>query len=74
MLLREILLIWTLAQVVEDSNSINPRVHVAIHSNAANGEARGAEIYAHRFGWEGEKLARDIYPYLEMLTPTDDWV
>lgn len=63
----------TLAQVVEDSNSIKPRVHVAIHSNASNGEARGAEIYAHRFGGEGEKLARDIYPYLEMLTPTDDF-
>ncbi len=62
----------TLAQVVEDSNSVNPRVHVAIHSNAANGEARGAEIYTHRFGGEGEKLARDIYPYLEALTPTDD--
>ncbi|WP_290773200.1 N-acetylmuramoyl-L-alanine amidase [Anaerofustis sp.] len=62
----------TLAQVVEDSNSVNPRVHVAIHSNAANGEARGAEIYTHRFGGEGEKLARDIYPYLEALTSTDD--
>lgn len=62
----------TLAQVVEDSNSVNPRVHVAIHSNAANGEARGAEIYTHRFGGEGEKLARAIYPYLEALTPTDD--
>ena len=62
----------TLAQVVEDSNNINPRVHVALHSNAANGEARGAEIYTHRFGGEGEALARDIYPYLEALTPTED--
>jgi len=62
----------TLAQAVQDSNAIRPRVHVAIHSNAANGLARGAEIYAHRFGGAGEQLARDIYDYLSPLTPTED--
>lgn len=63
----------SLAQAVQESNRVNPRVHVALHSNAsANGQARGAEIYAHRFGGEGEKLARSIYEYLSALTPTDD--
>ena len=63
----------SLAQVVTESNSLNPRVHVALHSNAsASGEARGAEVYTHRFGGEGERLARDIYQYLSALTPTED--
>ena len=62
----------TLQEVVADSNALNPTVHVAIHSNAADGNARGSEIYTHRFGGEGEILARDIYKYLEDLTPTSD--
>lgn len=44
----------TLQEVVADSNALNPTVHVAIHSNAADGNARGSEIYTHRFGGEGE--------------------
>lgn len=64
----------SLQEVVAESNAIGPRVHVAIHSNAsANSTARGAEVYAHRFGGQGEQLARDIYQYLEPLTPTDDF-
>ena len=51
----------TLQQVVADSNRVDPTVHVALHSNAANGQARGAEVYAHRFGGAGETLARDVY-------------
>ena len=47
---------------------------MALHSNAsATGQARGAEIYTHRFGGEGERLARDIYQYLSALTPTTDF-
>lgn len=60
----------TLAQVVADSNSVSPRVHVALHSNASNGQARGAEVYAHRFGGEGERLARDVYERIEEISPT----
>lgn len=62
----------SLAEVVRESNAIGPTVHVALHSNAANGQARGAEIYAHRFGGAGEALARDIFEFLEPLTPTSD--
>lgn len=62
----------TLSQIVLDSNSAKPDIHVAIHSNAANGKARGCEIWCHKFGGNGEKLARSIYKYIEPLTPTND--
>ncbi len=60
----------TLQQVVVDSNRVDPTVHVALHSNAANGQARGAEVYAHRFGGAGETLARDVYARIEEIAPT----
>ena len=59
----------TLQQVVADSNRVDPTVHVALHSNAANGQARGAEVYAHRFGGAGETLARDVYARIEEIAP-----
>lgn len=62
----------TLQEVVAESNAANPKIHVAIHSNASTGNARGAEIYTHKFGGSGETLARDIYSYLSALTPTED--
>ncbi len=61
-----------LAQVVTDSNNKKPDIHFAIHSNASNGKARGCEVYCHKFGGEGEKLARAIYAELSPLTPTSD--
>lgn len=60
----------TLAQAVSDSNSKKPDIHFAIHSNAGGG--RGCEVYCHRFGGKGEKLARAIYGELSPLTPTED--
>ncbi len=63
----------TLAQVVADSNAKKPNIHFAIHSNASgNRKSRGAEVFCHRFGGEGEKLARSIYSELTPLTPTGD--
>ena len=62
----------SLQEVVAESNAVNPKVHVAIHSNAsANGTARGPEVYTHRFGGDGERLARDIYTNLEEISPVD---
>lgn len=62
----------TLTQVVADSNAKSPAVHVAIHSNAsANGNARGPEVYVHRFGGDAERLARDIYAQLLDISETD---
>jgi N-acetylmuramoyl-L-alanine amidase len=62
----------TLAEIVKDSNSKVVDIHVALHSNASNGKARGCEIYCHKFGGKGEKLARSIYEFLEPLTPAKD--
>lgn len=61
---------WSLAQVVADSNAKRPDVHFAIHSNAGGG--RGCEVYCHRFGGNGERLARAVYEELSPLTPTGD--
>lgn len=62
----------TLKQVVADSNIKQPDVHFAIHSNAFNGRARGCEVFCHRFGGLGERLARAVYNEIEPLTPTGD--
>lgn len=60
----------TLSQMVSDSNNKMPDVHFAIHSNAGGG--RGCEVYCHRFGGKGEKLARAVYAELSPITPTGD--
>lgn len=60
----------TLAQMVSDSNNKKPDIHFAIHSNAGGG--RGCEVYCHRFGGNGEKLARAVYAELSPITPTED--
>lgn len=60
----------TLSQVVADSNSRKPDIHFAIHSNAGGG--RGCEVYCHKFGGNGEKLAKAVYSELSPLTPTGD--
>lgn len=62
----------TLTQVVEDSNSFNPDLHVAIHSNANDGKSRGCLVFCHRFNSIGEKYARAIYKYLSAITPSSD--
>ena len=62
----------SLQEVVAESNAVNPKIHVAIHSNAsASGTARGPEVYTHSFGGDGERLARDIYSNLEEISPAD---
>jgi N-acetylmuramoyl-L-alanine amidase len=60
----------TLRQIVVDSNSKNPDVHFAIHSNAGGGQ--GCEVYCYKFGVVGENLARCIYNALSPITPTSD--
>lgn len=62
----------TLKQVVADSNSKDPTIHFAIHSNAFIGKNRGCEVFCHKYGGEGERLARGIYKELEPLTPSAD--
>lgn len=62
----------TLKEVVKDSNSKKPDIHFAIHSNACNGVSRGCEIFCHKLGGNGEKLAKAVYSEIEPLTPTKD--
>lgn len=62
----------TLDQVVTDSNSKKPDIHFAIHSNASSGNSRGCEVYCHKFGGDGEKLARAVYSEIEPNTPSSD--
>lgn len=62
----------TLAQVVTDSNIKKPDIHFAIHSNAGSGNSRGCEVYCHKFGGSGEKLARAVYSEIEPITPSRD--
>lgn len=62
----------SLREAVAYSNSLSPRIHLAIHSNASPvaGTARGAEIYCLHYGTEEEKFARVVYQHLETITPT----
>lgn len=60
----------TLQEVVKDSNSKNPSLHFAIHSNSGGG--KGCEIFCHKFGGEGEKFAKIAYNIISALTPTAD--
>ncbi len=62
----------TLAQVVADSNNKKPDIHFAVHSNACSGNSRGCEVYCHKFGGNGEKLARAVYSEIEPNTPSSD--
>lgn len=62
----------TLAQVVTDSNIKKPDIHFAIHSNAGSGNSRECEVYCHKFGGSGEKLARAVYSEIEPITPSSD--
>jgi len=61
----------TLREVVKDSNNNKPNIHFALHSNAGGG-GRGCEVFCHKFGGEGEKLARAVYNKIAPLTPTSD--
>jgi N-acetylmuramoyl-L-alanine amidase len=62
----------TLTQVVNDSNSKNVDLHIAIHSNAYNGDDRGCEVWHYTFSPKGKKLAQYIYNELSSITPTSD--
>lgn len=60
----------TLTQIVEESNAYEPRIHVAIHSNASeNHEGRGPSVYVQRFGLKSERLANDIFDQLAAISP-----
>ncbi len=59
----------SLSSVVAESNRLRPDIHVAIHSNAGDGSARGPEIFANRQGTSGDKLANAIYNEILKIYP-----
>ncbi len=56
-------------QIVEESNLLNPSIHVAIHSNASNSNARGPEIFTNKKNTPGDRLAQYIYNELISIYP-----
>lgn len=61
----------TLSQTVNESNTIRPNIHVALHSNASgsNIKGRGPEIYANRPDTSGARLAQAIYDQISQIYP-----
>ncbi len=59
----------TLAQIVEESNRINPNIHVAIHSNAGAETAQGPEIFTNRENTPSDMLANYIYDNILDIYP-----
>jgi N-acetylmuramoyl-L-alanine amidase len=65
---------FTLDETIKDSNKFcaGNDIHLSIHSNAANGQARGARIFYYGNSKESQKLAECIYSELSPLTPVSD--
>ena len=62
----------TLTQVVADANKTDADIEFAIHTNAFDKKSRGCEVFCHRKGGEGEKLAKAVYKQISAITPTGD--
>ncbi|MEA4823347.1 MAG: N-acetylmuramoyl-L-alanine amidase [Clostridiaceae bacterium] len=65
----------TYAEAVEDSNALSPSIHVALHTNAIDGEntgVRGCEAYIRGGSYPCLKLATCLYTAVSAVTPTDD--
>ncbi|MGE5328241.1 MAG: N-acetylmuramoyl-L-alanine amidase family protein [Deltaproteobacteria bacterium] len=61
-----------LKQIIADSNAKKVDLHIAIHSNACNGKARGTEVFYNLLSVRGKKLAQYIYNNMEAITPSKD--
>lgn len=61
----------SLTEIVADANAKSPDVYVAIQSQSADATMRGSEIFYYK-GGNGQRLASDIFNYLEPLTPVED--
>ena len=65
----------TYAGHVLESNTYKPDIHLAIHSNALNGKARGCEVFCYDPNSTtsiSTKLAWFLYEKVSALTPTVD--
>lgn len=50
----------TIREYTDEANKLGVDLYFAIHSNAANGKAKGTEVWCHRKGGEGERFAKRI--------------
>ena len=50
----------TIRDYTRRANELNVDLYFAIHSNAANGKARGTEVCCHKKGGEGERFAKRL--------------
>lgn len=60
----------SLSEAVDDSNHRGTQLHVAIHSNAGNGQARGCEVFYK--SESGRQAAQLVYDLLCAITPVSD--
>ncbi len=58
-----------LRDFVKEANEAKVDLYFAIHSNAANRKARGAECYCYKFGNEGERFAKKVMAALMEIYP-----
>jgi N-acetylmuramoyl-L-alanine amidase len=54
---------------VPESNRWGADLHVAIHTNAANGQTTGTRCYGYRSGGDGFRAAQAIFNVLAPITP-----
>lgn len=59
----------TMYQRVPESNRWGANLHVAIHTNAANGKTTGTRCYAWKTGGDGFRAAQAIFNVLAPITP-----
>ena len=59
----------TMYQRVPESNRWGASLHVAIHTNAANGKTTGTRCYAWKTGGDGFRAAQAIFNVLAPITP-----
>lgn len=59
----------TMYQRVPESNRWGADIHVAIHTNAANGKTTGTRCYAWKTGGDGFRAAQAIFNVLAPITP-----
>lgn len=61
---------WKLDKVVKDSNAKRPDIHLGIHTNgSSNGKATGSVTFCHKYGGNGEKLAKLVQEEIEKISP-----
>jgi N-acetylmuramoyl-L-alanine amidase len=63
----------SLNAIVKESNTFNPDIHMAFHTNAGSKKARGCEVFYYgNLKTGGFKMATLWYKHISAVTPTED--